>query len=315
MSNLKLTGHNWATDGIYDVTQGKDQKTINAELYAASGSAITLTSTASDIKMDGTRSAGTSTKGARADHVHASDTSRAPTSHASSATTYGSGTDANYGHVKLSDAVNSSTAAASGGTAATPKAVKTAYDLANGKPSLEDTTVPVINGTAAVGSATTASRSDHVHPVDSSRAPKSHAATGTTYGAGTDTKYGHVKLSDATDGTAAASSGGTAATPAAVKAAYDLANGKQSKNIYVTSKSVAASAWASNTTYSSAGFTYRASIAITGVTSSMFAQVVFAPADALSGNYCPVCKTYNGGVYIYSSVNTAITIATIAVFP
>ena len=47
----------------------------------------------------------------------------APTSHASSSTTYGKGTNSNYGHVKLSDSINSSTAAASGGTAATPKAV------------------------------------------------------------------------------------------------------------------------------------------------------------------------------------------------
>ena len=54
----------------------------------------------------------------------------APTSHASTATTYGMGTSANYGHVKLSDATNATTAAASGGTAATPKAVKDALDAA-----------------------------------------------------------------------------------------------------------------------------------------------------------------------------------------
>ena len=52
-------------------------------------------------------------------------------SHAASATTYGAGSSSNYGHVKLSDATDSSTAAASGGTAATPKAVKAAYDLAS----------------------------------------------------------------------------------------------------------------------------------------------------------------------------------------
>ena len=55
---------------------------------------------------------------------------KAPTSHASTATTYGKGTASNYGHVRLSDST-SSTSAASAGIAASPKAVKAAYDLAN----------------------------------------------------------------------------------------------------------------------------------------------------------------------------------------
>lgn len=54
----------------------------------------------------------------------------APTAHASSETTYGIGTSSNYGHVKLS-ASTSSTSGASSGVAATPSAVKAAYDLAN----------------------------------------------------------------------------------------------------------------------------------------------------------------------------------------
>lgn len=111
---------------------------------------------------------------------------KAPTDHASATTTYGVGTAANYGHVKLSASTNSNLGA-SGGTAATPAAVKAAYDLANGK------------------------------------APKAHASTAATYGAGTAANYGHVKLSDSTGSTLGAS-GGTAATPSAVKAAYDLAD-------------------------------------------------------------------------------------------
>lgn len=57
-------------------------------------------------------------------------------------------------------------------------------------------------------------------------APIDHASTGTTYGVGNGSKYGHLKLSDATNSTSS-TSGGIAATPAAVKSAYDLANGKQ----------------------------------------------------------------------------------------
>lgn len=89
--------------------------------------------TTTSPKMDGTAAVGSETAYAKGDHVHPSDTSRAPTDHATSATTYGKGTSSNYGHVKLSDSTSSSTAAASGGTAATPKAVKDAYDLANGR--------------------------------------------------------------------------------------------------------------------------------------------------------------------------------------
>lgn len=55
--------------------------------------------------------------------------SKAPINHASTATTYGIGTGSNYGHVKLSDSINSSNSAASG-VAATPQAVKIANDAA-----------------------------------------------------------------------------------------------------------------------------------------------------------------------------------------
>ena len=55
---------------------------------------------------------------------------KAPTSHASSATTYGKGDSTNYGHVKLSDSTDSTSGVADG-IAATPAAVKKAYDLAN----------------------------------------------------------------------------------------------------------------------------------------------------------------------------------------
>lgn len=106
--------------------------------------------------------------------------------HASSDTTYGTGTSSNYGHVKLS-ASTSSTSGENDGVAATPSAVKAAYDFANGK------------------------------------ADKSHASSTTAYGTGTSSNYGHVKLSDSTDSTSGASDG-VAATPRAVKNACELAN-------------------------------------------------------------------------------------------
>lgn len=62
-----------------------------------------------------------------------------------------------------------------------------------------------------------------VYTALSGKAATSHASTATTYGIGTGSKYGHVKLSDSTSSTSAASAG-IAASPAAVKAAYDLAS-------------------------------------------------------------------------------------------
>ena len=59
-------------------------------------------------------------------------TSMKPTNHASTSDTYGKGDSTNYGHVKLSSSTNS-TSGTSSGEAATPSAVKAAYDLANGK--------------------------------------------------------------------------------------------------------------------------------------------------------------------------------------
>lgn len=61
------------------------------------------------------------------DDINTALDGKAPTMHAVNANTYGLGTGDVYGHVKLSDAVNSSSAATAG-IAATPKAAKTAYD-------------------------------------------------------------------------------------------------------------------------------------------------------------------------------------------
>jgi hypothetical protein len=75
--------------------------------------------------------------------------------------------------------------------------------------------------------------------------------------------------------------------------------------------SVAASGWSSNTSMS--GYSYRASIAITGCTADHVPVVTFDNAQAVSGNYCPVAETYAGGVYIWSKVNTAITVPSVIV--
>ena len=115
--------------------------------------------------VDGTAAVGTSTKYAREDHVHPTDTSRAPESHASTATTYGLGDASNYGHVKLSDTYSSK----------------------------------VSNGDAAHG---LAASQNALYNAYANRAPINHAQqassplTSTTYGIANETQYGHVMLTD-----------------------------------------------------------------------------------------------------------------------
>lgn len=83
------------------------------------------------------------------------------------------------------------------------------------------------------------------------------------------------------------------------------------KAISKSSVSISASGWSSNTTMS--GFKYRASIAISGCTADYVPVVTFNGTQAISGNYCPVAETYAGGVYIWSKVNTAITVPSVIV--
>lgn len=112
--------------------------------------------TATNIKMDGTQSAGLLSSFARADHVHPVDTSRATASHThgnitndgvitnqanknvvtdsngkittEAKTTIPTGSTSQAGIVQLSSAINSTSTT----EAATPSAVKTAYDTLNG---------------------------------------------------------------------------------------------------------------------------------------------------------------------------------------
>ena len=76
---------------------------------------------------------------------------------------------------------------------------------------------------------------------------------------------------------------------------------------------VAASDWVASTEFED--FAYEAKIALTDfVNFSSIPQVVFGLTEATSGNYAPICKAGDKGVYIYSKVNTEITLPTIVTF-
>lgn len=192
------------------------------------------------------------------------------------------------------------------------------YNGADGQGSPGSAT-PLMDGTAAVGTATAYAREDHRHPADTNKvdvvAGKGLSTNDFTDALknkldgieiGADVSPDASSTTPVMDGTGAI---GTSTAYARADHVHPSDTTKQTKNSYFTN--VSASTWTSNTSVS--GYSYRCAIGLTGVTASMYAEVIFAAEDALSGNYAPICETYAGGVYVYSKVSTAITIPTIVI--
>lgn len=78
-----------------------------------------------------------------------------------------------------------------------------------------------------------------------------------------------------------------------------------------TDTTVAAAAFAPDTTY--ADFPFRASVSLAEVTGTMVPEVVFGATDAASGIFAPVAESISGGVYLYAAEvpSADITIPTI----
>ncbi|HHU7373584.1 TPA: tail fiber protein, partial [Escherichia coli] len=121
------------------------------------------------------------------------------------------------GFVQLSSATNSTSEA----LAATPKAVKAAYDLANGKYTAQDATT-ARKGLVQLSSATNSTSETLGATPKAVKAAYDLANGKYTAQDATTARKGLVQLSSATN----SDSETLAATPKAVKTAYDLANGK-----------------------------------------------------------------------------------------
>jgi hypothetical protein len=120
--------------------------------------------------VDGTAAVGTATTTARADHVHPTDTSRAATS--GTLAQFAATTSSQLAGVISDETGSGSLVFATSPTLVTPSlgvATGTSFNSITGLSS----TTPIVDGTAAVGTATTTARADHVHPTDTSRAATS----------------------------------------------------------------------------------------------------------------------------------------------
>ncbi|WP_096889821.1 tail fiber protein [Escherichia coli] len=121
------------------------------------------------------------------------------------------------GFTQLSSATNSTSET----LAATPKAVKAAYDLANGKYTAQDATT-ARKGLVQLSSATNSTSETLAATPKAVKAAYDLANGKYTAQDATTARKGLVQLSSATNSTSET----LAATPKAVKTAYDLANGK-----------------------------------------------------------------------------------------
>lgn len=99
------------------------------------------------------------------DALSASDIGAAPISHASTTATYGLGSETKYGHIKLSDAIDSISGVTTA-TAATPQAVKKAYDLAQTKASTVSFTATISTTWSGTGPWTQAVNISGISSVD-----------------------------------------------------------------------------------------------------------------------------------------------------
>lgn len=132
-----------------------------------------------------------------ADAAQTEAESKAPVPHASPDTTYGIGDSDNYGHVKLTDTPSES--GASAGVAASPAMVNAVKETID-----NEVTTKLEELQENVNSVS--------NSVDT-KAPINHASTEATYGLGTETNYGHVKVTDQVDTSNAVKGGSIAVSP------------------------------------------------------------------------------------------------------
>ena len=147
------------------------------------------------------------------------------------------------------------------------------------------------------------------NPTDSGKKPGDFAAANHTHTGKAD------KVSSPTAGNFAGLDSSGNLTDSGKKAS-DFANASHAHAGYAEVKifsgvSVAASAWASDSTY--AAYPYAASIACSGVTASYVPEVVFGATEAASGNFAPVALSGSGTVKIYAATKptAAITVQSI----
>ena len=71
------------------------------------------------------------------------------------------------------------------------------------------------------------------------------------------------------------------------------------KKLLYVNVAIPSTSFASDSTYED--FPYRATMALSSVSSSMIPELTFGLEDAVEGIFAPVAETYNGGIYVYAN--------------
>ncbi|EPA3509110.1 phage tail protein [Escherichia coli] len=202
------------------------------------------------------------------------------------------------GIVQLSSAINSSSET----LAATPKAVKAAYDLANGKYTAQDATTAQ-KGIVQLSSATNSASETLAATPKAVKAAYDLANGKYTAQDATTARKGLVQLSSATNSTSET----LAATPKAVKAAYDLANGKYTAQDATTArKGLVQLSSATNSTSETLAATPKAVKAVMDETNKK------APLNSPALTGTPTTPTARQGTNNTQIASTAFVMAAIA---
>ncbi|HAX7399196.1 TPA: phage tail protein [Escherichia coli] len=202
------------------------------------------------------------------------------------------------GFVQLSSATNS----VSETQAATPKAVKAAYDLANGKYTAQDAST-TRKGLVQLSSATNSVSETQAATPKAVKAAYDLANGKYTAQDASTTRKGLVQLSSATNSTSETQ----AATPKAVKAAYDLANAKYTAQDATTAqKGIVQLSSATNSTSETLAATSKAVKAVMDETNKK------APLNSPALTGTPTTPTARQGTNNTQIASTAFVMAAIA---
>ncbi|HHV7395897.1 TPA: tail fiber protein [Escherichia coli] len=202
------------------------------------------------------------------------------------------------GFVQLSSATNS----VSETQAATPKAVKAAYDLANGKYTAQDAST-TRKGLVQLSSATNSTSETQAATPKAVKAAYDLANGKYTAQDASTTRKGLVQLSSATNSTSET----RAATPKAVKAAYDLANAKYTAQDATTAqKGIVQLSSATNSTSETLAATSKAVKAVMDETNKK------APLNSPALTGTPTTPTARQGTNNTQIASTAFVMAAIA---
>lgn len=176
--------------------------------------------------INGTAAQGVSSRVSRQDHVHPTDTTRAPLA------------SPTFTGVPAAPTPSTATNSTQLATTAFVQSLLAQQPAAGMQPS---NTNPLMNGTAAPGTGVEGSRYDHVHPTDTSRAPSAAStATGTSF-----TPAGNIAATNVQAALAELDSekfpktgGGISGTVALTSGSFDVNNGTVSATSVATGKTI-----------------------------------------------------------------------------